>query len=206
PEGEYTFSQALKTCASEAGKKAGIAGDKVSEILSAIHPFMVEGREAAKQTEEKKVETSIAVAAIEALKEKGNVQPQQPLTLIDLVTVLGKLDEMKRAAIPPAAGAPPAQRSVLDDLTQLGSTFKTLQDVFGGSNRGEGPAPVYITLPGTDGKGGLPLDTFMAWDQHRWDRHKDEQKFEDSRENARVVRDFIGKLGKAANRLTPKEE
>jgi len=82
-----------------------------------------------------------------------------------------------------------------------------LQEVFGGGSKPEGPTPVYVNFPGTDDQGGgIPLDSFMKWDEHRWNRHKDEQKFQDSRESARVARDFIGKLGKAANRLTPKEE
>jgi len=202
PEGEYTFSEALRTCAVTAGEKAGVGGDKVSEILGAIQPFVIRQEGAAKEAEEKKVESSIAVAAIEALKERGNVQAQQPLTLADLITLLDKMNEMKSAR----SEGLPAQRSVLDELTQLGSVFKVLQEVFGGGSKSEGQAPVVVSLPGSDGKGGMPFDTFMKWDEHRWNRQKDEQKFEDSRKNAEVVRDFIGKLGKAANRLTPKEE
>lgn len=203
PEGEYTFSEALRTCAVTAGEKAGVGGDKVSEILGAIQPFVVRQEGVAKEAEEKKVESSVAMAAIEALKDRGgNVQAQQPLTITDLVTVLEKLNEMKSAQ----SGGPPQQRNALDDLTQLGSTFKVLQEVFGGGSKSEGQAPVVVSLPGSDGKGGMPFDTFMKWDEHRWNRQKDEQKFEDSRKNAEVVRDFIGKLGKAANRLTPKEE
>jgi len=202
PEGEYTFIQALKSCALTAGEKVGVGGDKVSEILGAIQPFVIRQEGAAKEAEEKKVESSIAVAAIEALKERGNVQAQQPLTMTDLITVLDKVNEMKSRGEGSAA-----PRSVIDELGQLGSTFKVLQEVFGGGgSKSEGQAPVYVTFPGSDGKSGMPLDTFMKWDEHRWERHKDEQKFQDSRENAKVARDFLGKLGKAANRLTPKEE
>lgn len=201
PEGEYTFSQALKTCALEAGKRVGVEGDKVSDILSAVQPFVIKQEGAAKEAEEKKVETSIAVAAIDALKERSNVQPQQPLTMTDLITVLDKMNEIKSAQ----SGGPPQQHSVISELAELGSAVKVLQEVFGGGSKSE-QAPVVVNFPGSDGKSGMPLDTFMKWDEHRWERHKDEIKFQDSRENAKVMRDFVGKLGKAASRLAPKEE
>lgn len=211
PEGDLTFSEARIMLAENAARKVApdVGKDKLSDIIGAITPFIERREGAAKEAEEKKVESSLVVAAIDALKERGgNVQAQQPLTLADLLTLLGKFNEMRQAAIPPAGGAPPPQRSMLDELTQLGSTLKVLQEVFGGGGgKSEGQAPVYITLPGTDGQGGgIPLDSFMKWDEHRWNRHKDEQKFQDSRENAKVARDFLGKLGKAAARLTPKEE
>jgi len=202
PEGDYTFSEALRTCAHAAGEKAGVGGDKVSEILGAIAPFVTRQEGVAREAEEKKVERSIAVAAIDALKDRGNVQAQQPITFADMITLLEKMSEMKSAQ----SGGPPAQRSMVDDLAQLGSTFKVLQEVFGNSSKSEGQAPVYVTFPGSDGKSGMPLDSFMKWDEHRWDRHKDEQKFNDSRENAKVMRDFVGKLGKAAAKFGPKEE
>jgi len=200
-EGEFTFSEALRTCASTAGEKAGVGGDKVSEILAAIQPFVIRQEGVAKEAEEKKVETSIAVAAIDALKEKGNVQPQQPLTITDLITVLDKMNEIKSAQ----SGGPPQQRSVIGELAELGTAVKVLQEVFGGGSKSE-QSPVVVSFPGSDGKGGMPLDSFMKWDEHRWERHKDEQKFADSRENAKVMRDFVGKLGKAAAKLGPKEE
>ena len=203
PEGEYTFSEALRTCAVTAGEKAGVGGDKVSEILGAIAPFVIRQEGVAKGAEEKKMETSVVVAAIEALKERGG--GQQPLTFTDLITLFEKMNEINTARAA-QQGQPPAQRTILDDFGQLGSAFKMFQELFGGGSRGEGPAPINITIPGTDGKGSMPLDTFMKFDEHRWERHKDEQKFNDSRENARVMRDFVGKLGKATTRLTPKEE
>ncbi len=203
PEGEYTFAQALKTCAISAGEKVGVGGDKVSEILGAIAPFVIRQEGAAKEAEEKKVERSIAVAAIDALKERGNVQSQQPLTMTDLITVLDKLNEMKSAQ----SGGSVVPRSMVEEFAQFGSAVKVFQEIFGGGGgKSEGQAPVYVTIPGSDGKGGMPMDTFMKWDEHRWERHKDEQKFQDSRENAKVARDFIGKLGKAASKLAPKEE
>lgn len=196
PEGEYTFSEALRTCALAAGDKAGVSGDKVSDILGAIKPFVDESRGAAREVEEKKQETSLAMVAIEALKEKGG--GQQPLTVNDMITLFSKLNEITTARSA-QEGQPPAQRTIMDDLTQLGSIFETLQRVFGGGSRGEGPPTVLVTLPGTDGKGGIPMDTFMKWDEHQWNRRKEEVKFQDDRENAKAIRNFAGKLGKAAD-------
>ena len=203
PEGEYTFSEALRTCAVTAGEKAGVGGDKVSEILGAIAPFVIRQEGVAKGAEEKKMETSVVVAAIEALKERGG--GQQPLTFTDLITLFEKMNEINTARAA-QQGQPPAQRTILDDFGQLGSAFKMFQEIFGGGSSNKGPAPVYVTIPGSDGQGGMPLDAFMKFDEHRWERHKDEQKFNDSRENARVMRDFVGKLGKAAAKFGPKEE
>ena len=203
PEGEYTFNEALRACAVAAGEKAGVGGDKVSEILAAIQPFVIKQEGAAREAEEKKVERSIAVAAIDALKERGNVQPQQPMTFADMLKLLDKMEEIKSAR----GEGLPAQRSVIGELAELGSAVKVLQEVFGGGGgKSEGQTPVYVTIPGSDGKSGMPLDTFMKWDEHRWERHKDEQKFHDSRENAKVARDFLGKLGRAAGKFAPKEE
>ena len=203
PEGDYTFSEAIRTCAIAAGEKTGVSGDKVSDILNSIQPFIQESRGAAKETEEKRQETSLAVtafqSAIDALKERGT--GQQPMTLNDMIGLFEKLDQLSAAR---TQGQADAQPSVLDQLAQLGSTFKTLQDVFGGGSKGE--SPIMVQLPGTDGKGGMPLDAFMKWDEHRWDRHKDEIKFEDNRETGKALREFVGLLGKAAGRLGPKEE
>lgn len=204
PEGEYTFSEALRTCALAAGEKTGVPADKMSDILTAIQPFVQEGREAAKEVEGKKQETSLAVLAIEAMKDKGTTTTsQQPITFSDMIMLFEKMEQLRSAST--TTGQP---RTIVDDLAQLGSTFKTLQDVFGGgsSSRGEGPTPVYITLPGTDGKGGMPFDTFLKWDEHRWNRQKEETKFEDDRKNAGALRDFLGKLSGAAARWTSKEE
>lgn len=202
PEGEYTFSEALRTCALAAGEKTGVPGDKVSDILTAIQPFMQEGREAAKEAEGKKQETSLAVLAIEAMKGQGTgAQAQQPLTFSDMLMLFEKMEQLRSVSTTTAQ-----PRTILDELAQLGSTFEVLQKVFGGGSRGEGPAPVVVTLPGTDGKGGLPFDTFLKWDDHNWNRHKEEVKFSNDMKNAESIRDFVGKLSGAAARWAPKEE
>lgn len=199
PDGEYTFNEALRICAVEAGNKAGIGVEKVSEIITAITPFMQRGAEQGAEVEQKKQETTILTAFLEHLKERGGGEGQY-LTMNDFFTFLEKMDEVRK---PPAGtlegGA--RQTTFLDQMQQFVGTWQGMRDMFGGGQRGEGSPPVYITLKGPDGQeGALPFDIFEKWDDRRWKRRKEEEELDSKMTTAKEVRNFLSIFGRAAAR------
>lgn len=196
PDGEYSFNEALRVCATNAIEKTGVSDtEKVSDIINAVQPFLIQRKAEEGVEGEKKLEQSIALKAIEALALKDNKDTTNQMTPLDVLTIAEKLHQM---TTPQQAG----QRNPLDDLTQLASTFQMLKESFGG-NQGPGQGQVVVQMPGMNG-GGMPLDAYMKLDDHTWSRRREEAEFQEKRDNAKAIREFFGQIGQAASQVAGK--
>jgi len=191
-EGDYTFNEALRVCATDAGAKAGVSGDKVSDIINAIQPLLVERKVEAQQGEEKKLEQSLLLMVLESLRGKSDAGDKQ-MSPLDVLTIAEKLHDMT------ASRQGGEERSPLDDMAKLATTFQMLKGAFGG-NSNQGPGQVVVQMPGMEGKT-MPMDAYFTLDNHIWNRQKQQEEFKDKRENAKSVREFVGGLAQAASQM-----
>jgi hypothetical protein len=201
PEGEFTFSQARQYLMTRAIQNAApqLGGERVSEIITAITPFIETQR--ASRAEE--AESSILVAVVKSLLESKNGNGQQQLTLSDVLAVVDKLDEARRNTAASIAAGATRQSSAFEELERMVNVFDKMKNLFAPAQ--SQASPVTIAVKGSDGQiGAVPLDTFFAMDNHRRQVQREDNEADDKREMGKTVRGFLDKISKAASNMVSK--
>lgn len=199
PEGEFTFSQARQMLMTKAiqGAAPQLGGEKVSEIIGAISPFLQQQQTARAAEIEKQGETSVLATVVKSLIEQKGGNAQQPMTLSDIMSIVDKIDEARRATAAAIVSGNSRQPTALDELERMANVFNTLKGVFGSSK--EGTSPITIAVKGEDGTtGAIPLETFFAIDDHKRKVRQEEEELDNKRETGKTMRGFLDKIAKAA--------
>ena len=202
PEGEFTFSQARQVMMARAvqGAAPQLGGEKVSDIIAAISPFMMQQQSARAEEIEKQGETSVLAVAIKALVESKNGGAQQPLSLNDVLGVVDKIEEVRRNTAAAYTQRDVKQPNALDELERMANIFGAMKNMFGSSN--QGTSPVNIAIKGANGEtGAIPLETFFQIDDHKRKVVQEEEDLANKRETGKAIRGFLDKIARAATNI-----
>lgn len=202
PDGEFTFTQARQYLMTRAvqGAAPSLGVEKVSDIINAIQPFLETQRTARAEEIERQGESSILATLVKSLIEQKGGSAQQPLTLADMLAVVDKIDEARRATAAAMSASSAKQLTALDELERMANVFSTMKNLFGSSERAN--SPITIALKGENGQmGAIPLETFFQLENHRRQVKQDEEELDNKREMGKTVRGFLDKISRAASSL-----
>lgn len=199
PDGEFTFSMARQYLMTKLvqGAAPQLGGEKVSEIIAAISPFMLQQQSQKVAEIEAQGETSILGILIKSLIEsQSNGQP--PMTMLDMLTVIEKLEAMRRVS-----SSDNVKPDAFSELERMLNMFTMMKNMFGG---GQTSSPITIALKGENGQtGALPLETYFQLEDHRRAVKREDEEAENKRETGKTVRGFFDKISKAASNMASRQ-
>lgn len=201
PEGEFTFSQARQVLMTKAiqGAAPQLGGEKVSEIIGAISPFLQESRAARAEEIREQGEQSVLATVVKSLIESKGGNAQQALTLADMLTVVDKIDEARRSAQAAIAAGNTRQPTGFEEVERIVNVIDKLKGLFGS---GSAASPVTVAIKGVNGEtGAVPLETFFSIQDHQRKIRQEDEELEGKREMGKSIRGFLDKISRAAGNI-----
>ena len=193
PDGDFTFSQGRQLLMTKAvqGAVPGAGAEKISDIINVLTPFIESQRTAKVEEIAQQGETSILAILVKSLIEQRG-GGQQPLTLNDMLSVVDKIEEVRRSAAPRAP-----QPDAVSELERMASLFSTLKGVFGNNDNHQYMVPV----KGANGEASaMPIEMFFKIEDHKRQVKREDEEFEGKQEMGKRIRSVLDSVAKAADK------